>query len=94
VKPILFKVGFLFGKPIRLFARKRNQGHFGMKYILRVAEYHSKSGSQSELLYTDDKDELFIGPTKSVIIGKPYKVEVGEKHIGSCYRHITSWLDE
>ena len=93
MKPILFKVGFLFGKPIRLFARKRNQGHFGMKYILRVAEYHSKSGSQSELLYTDDKDELFIGPTKSVIIGKPYKVEVGEKHIGSCYRHITSWLD-
>ena len=49
-----------------------------MKYILRVAEYHSKSGSQSELLYTDDKDELFIGPTKSVVIGKPYRVEVGE----------------
>ena len=65
----------------------------GMKYILRVAEYHLKSGSQSELLCTDDKDELFIGPTKSVVIGKPYKVEVGEKHIGSCYRHITSWLD-
>ena len=65
-----------------------------MKYILRVAEYHSKSGSQSELLYTDDKDELFIGPAKDVVIGKPYKVRVGEKHLESCYRYITSWLDE
>ena len=51
-----------------------------MKYILRVADYHLKSGSQGELLYTDDKDELFIGPAKDVVIGKPYKVRV-EKNI-------------
>jgi hypothetical protein len=65
-----------------------------MKYILKVAEYHLKSGNHGELLYTDDKDELFIGPAKNVVIGKTYWVEVGDKRLGSCYRHITSWLDE
>jgi hypothetical protein len=64
-----------------------------MEYILKIAEYHLKPGSQNVLLYTDDKDELFIGPVKNVIVGQTYRVEVGHKLVGTCYRNIISWRD-
>jgi hypothetical protein len=64
-----------------------------MKYLLRVKEFHLKSGSQEEMYYTDDKDELFIGPIKNVSIGKSYKVEIRTKRLGGAYHRIISWLD-
>jgi hypothetical protein len=64
-----------------------------MKYLLRVAEFHLKSGSQEEMYYMDDKDELFVGPIKKVSIGKSYKVEIRTKRVGGAYHRIISWLD-
>ena len=42
----------------------------------------------------DDQGELFIGIVRKVTVGKTYRVEVGEKRLGTCYRNITSWLDQ
>jgi len=44
------------------------------EYLLKVAEFHPKPGSQDEMYYIDDKGELFIGPAKNVTIGKSYQV--------------------
>jgi hypothetical protein len=33
-------------------------------------------GNREQMLYTDDKGELFIGSAKDVRIGKTYEVEV------------------
>lgn len=41
-----------------------------MKYLLRIAEFRMKPGSQDEMYYTDYKGELFIGPKKDVIMAK------------------------
>jgi hypothetical protein len=64
-----------------------------MRYLLKVAEFHSKPGSQNEMYYTDDKGELFIGPAKNLTIDKIYQVEASSKRIGGSYRRIISWLD-
>ena len=64
-----------------------------MKYLLRIAEFRMKPGSQDEMYYTDYKGELFIGPKKDVIIGKTYPVEVDPKRVGSHYYRIISWGD-
>ena len=64
-----------------------------MKYLLKVAEFRMKPGSQDELYYTDDKGELFIGPKKDVIIGKTYPVEVDPKSVGGHYYRIILWGD-
>jgi hypothetical protein len=64
-----------------------------MKYLLKVAEFHPKPGSQNEMYYTDEKGELFIGPAKNVAIGKIYQVEASTKRIGGSYHRIISWLD-
>ncbi len=64
-----------------------------MKYLLKVAEFHMKPGSQDEMYYTDDKGELLIGPKKDVIIGKTYQVEVHPKRLGNYYYRIISWRD-
>jgi alanyl-tRNA synthetase len=65
-----------------------------MKYILRVTEFYPEPGGQEKMRYIDDWGELFIGVARKVTVGKTYHVEVGAKRLGSCYRHITSWLDE
>ena len=64
-----------------------------MKYLLKVAEFHMKPGSQDEMYYTDDKGELLIGPKKDVIIGKTYQAEVRPKRLGNYYYRIISWCD-
>jgi len=64
-----------------------------MKYLLKVAKFHPKPGSQDEMYYIDDKGELFIGPAKNVAIGKIYQVEASTKRIGGSYHRIISWLD-
>jgi hypothetical protein len=65
-----------------------------MKYLLKVAEFRMKPGSQDEMYYTDDKGELFIGSIKNVFIGKAYLVEVRQKRVGGHYYRIISWEKE
>jgi hypothetical protein len=64
-----------------------------MKYLLKVAEFRMKPGSQDEMYYTDNKGELFIGPKKGVTIGEVYPVEVDPKRVGGHYYRIISWGD-
>jgi hypothetical protein len=59
-----------------------------MKYLLKVAESHLKPGSQDEMYYTDDKDELFIGAAKDVIVGKGYLVEIRPKRLLGTYHRM------
>jgi hypothetical protein len=65
-----------------------------MEYSLRVAEFYPEPGGQEKMRCIDDQGELFIGIARKVTVGKTYRVEVGEKRLGNCYRNITSWLDQ
>jgi hypothetical protein len=65
-----------------------------MRYQLKLVNCQWEMGNHEQMLYTDDRGELFIGPAKDVRIGKTYEVEVDEKLLGTCYRHIIAWLDE
>jgi hypothetical protein len=97
---VLFLIQMKFHKTLSYF---RQNGmitfyiEFGrmqfMKYLLKVAEFHIKPGSQDEMYYTDDKGELFIGPKKDVIIVKTYLGEVRPKRVGGHYYRIISWCD-
>jgi hypothetical protein len=51
-------------------------------------------GKKEQMLYTDNKGELFIGSAEDVRIGKTYEVDVDEKLLGTCYRHLIAWLDQ
>ncbi len=65
-----------------------------MEYSLKVKECYPEPGGQEKMHCIDDQGELFIGIARKVMVGKTYRVEVGEKRLGSCYRDITSWLDQ
>jgi hypothetical protein len=65
-----------------------------MEYSLRVAEFYPEPGGQGKMRCIDDQGELFIGTARKVTVGKTYRVEVGEKRLGSCYRNITTWRDK
>ena len=65
-----------------------------MRYQLKIENCQWEIGNREQMLYTDDKGELFIGSPKDVRIGKTYEVEVDEKLLGTCYRHIIAWLDQ
>lgn len=62
------------------------------KYFLKVADYSWKPGSQKEVIYKDDKGELFIGPPMNVIIGKTYVVEVSSKRPEDIYYYIIKFI--
>jgi hypothetical protein len=67
---------------------------FIVKYSLKVDYFQNNPDNAQEIFYTDDKGELFIGNVKHVDIGRTYKVEVSEKRLGTCYRHIITWEDK
>ncbi len=63
-----------------------------MKHNLKVTDYNWKPGSQTEMLYENDKGEFFIGPPKNVIAGNTYIVEVGEKLLEDKYYQIIKFI--
>jgi hypothetical protein len=50
-----------------------------MKYFLKVADCISKPNSHNEMIYKNDLGEVFFGPTREVITGNTYLVEVTSK---------------
>jgi hypothetical protein len=59
-----------------------------MKHFLKVTSYSWKPGSQTEMLYENDKEEFFIGPPSNIVIGNTYTVEVADKLLEDKYYQI------
>jgi hypothetical protein len=63
-----------------------------MKKILKVTDYHKKSGSQNRIIYVNDKGELFDGPEYDVKVGYTYVVEVNTKKFEDRYFNIIKFV--